>query len=63
MTENTQPAIHTASIAILRAPERRGLAARAAAGHSLGEYIAITAAGGFALKDAIALVQKRSRYM
>ena len=62
-TENTQPAILAASIAILRPLERRGLSAQAAAGHSLGEYTAITAAGGFELKDAIALVQKRGRYM
>ncbi len=63
LTENTQPAILAASIAILRPLERRGLAASAAAGHSLGEYTAITAAGGFELKDAVALVQKRGRYM
>jgi [acyl-carrier-protein] S-malonyltransferase len=63
MTENTQPAILAASIAVLRPLERRGLAAGAAAGHSLGEYTAITAAGGFELKDALALVQKRGRYM
>jgi [acyl-carrier-protein] S-malonyltransferase len=63
MTENTQPAILATSIAILRPLERRGLAAGAAAGHSLGEYTAITAAGGLELKDAIALVQKRGRYM
>ncbi|MHB8843510.1 MAG: ACP S-malonyltransferase [Nitrospirota bacterium] len=63
MTENTQPAILAASLAILRPLERRGLSAAAAAGHSLGEYTAIAAAGGFALKDAIALVQKRGRYM
>jgi [acyl-carrier-protein] S-malonyltransferase len=62
-TENTQPAILAASIAILGPLERRGLSAEAAAGHSLGEYTAITAAGGFELKDAIALVQKRGRYM
>jgi [acyl-carrier-protein] S-malonyltransferase len=62
-TENTQPAILATSIAILRSLERRGLSAEAAAGHSLGEYTAITAAGGFDLKDAIALVQKRGRYM
>ena len=62
-TENTQPAILAASIAILRPLERRGLSAEAATGHSLGEYTAITAAGGFALKDAIALVRKRGRYM
>lgn len=63
LTENTQPAILTASIAILRPLERRGLTATAAAGHSLGEYTAITAAGGFELKDAVALVRKRGRYM
>jgi len=63
LTENTQPAILAASIAILRPLERRGLAATAAAGHSLGEYTAITAAGGFELKDAVSLVQKRGRYM
>jgi len=63
MTENTQPAILAASIAMLRPLERRGLAADAAAGHSLGEYTAVTAAGGFELKDALELVQKRGRYM
>jgi len=63
LTENTQPAILTASIAMLRPLERRGLAATAAAGHSLGEYTAITAAGGFELMDAVALVQKRGRFM
>jgi len=63
LTENTQPAILAASVAILLPLERRGLAASAAAGHSLGEYTAITAAGGFGLKDAVALVQKRGRYM
>lgn len=63
LTENTQPAILAVSIAILRTIEGRGLAAEAAAGHSLGEYTAITAAGGFALKDSLRLVQKRGRYM
>jgi len=63
LTENTQPAILAASIAILRPLERRGLTASAAAGHSLGEYTAITAAGGFEFEDAVALVQKRGRYM
>lgn len=63
LTENTQPAILAASIAILKPIEQRGLFAGATAGHSLGEYTAITAAGGIALKDSIALVQKRGRYM
>jgi [acyl-carrier-protein] S-malonyltransferase len=63
LTENTQPAILATSIAILRVLESKGLTAGAAAGHSLGEYSAITAAGGFTLKDAVGLVQKRGRYM
>jgi len=62
-TENTQPAILTTSIAILRALEKKGLACEAAAGHSLGEYSAITAAGGMDFKDAAALVRKRGMYM
>jgi [acyl-carrier-protein] S-malonyltransferase len=63
LTENTQPAILTASIAILRVLETKGLRAEAAAGHSLGEYTAITAAGGLEFRDAVALVQKRGHYM
>jgi [acyl-carrier-protein] S-malonyltransferase len=62
-TENTQPAILAASMAALAVLEQKGVSAGAAAGHSLGEYTAITAAGGFDLKDAVALVQKRGRYM
>jgi len=63
LTENTQPAILAASIAILQPLERRGLTASSAAGHSLGEYTAITATDGFKLEDAVALVQKRGRLM
>jgi len=63
LTENTQPAILAASIAILRPLVRRGLVMHGAAGHSLGEYTAITAAGGFELADVISLVRKRGRYM
>lgn len=63
LTENTQPAILAASIAVLRPLQRRGITASAAAGHSLGEYTAITAAGGFDLKNAVGLVRKRGRYM
>jgi [acyl-carrier-protein] S-malonyltransferase len=62
-TEYTQPAMLAASIAMLQPLVRRGLEASAAAGHSLGEYTAITAAGGFELMDAVALVQKRGRFM
>ncbi len=63
LTEYTQPAILSASIAILQPLVRRGLEASTAAGHSLGEYTAITAAGGFELEDAVALVSKRGRFM
>jgi [acyl-carrier-protein] S-malonyltransferase len=63
MTLNTQPAILAVSIAMLQPLERRGLEASAAAGHSLGEYTAITASGGFTLQDAVMLVQKRGKYM
>ncbi len=63
LTENTQPAILAASIAMLHPLERRGLTATAAAGHSLGEYTAVTACGGFALQDAIMIVRKRGKYM
>ncbi len=63
LTEYTQPAILAASIAILQPLIQRGLEASAAAGHSLGEYTAITAAGGFKLRDAVALVRKRGRFM
>lgn len=63
LTENTQPAILTVSMAILAVIEKKGVKAEAAAGHSLGEYTAVTAAGGLGLKDAVALVQKRGRFM
>ncbi len=63
LTENTQPAILAASIAMLKPLTKRGVTAVVAAGHSLGEYTAITAAGGLALHDAVALVRKRGRYM
>lgn len=63
LTENTQPALLASCIAMLRPLERRGLNASAAAGHSLGEYTAITAAGGVSVQDAVSLVQKRGRFM
>lgn len=63
-TEITQPAILTASIAIWRAVEAR-LPVRPVlfAGHSLGEYSALVAAGGLPLADAVRLVRKRGAYM
>jgi [acyl-carrier-protein] S-malonyltransferase len=63
LTENTQPAILTASIAALRALESRGCRAAMVAGHSLGEYSAHVAAGTMDFADAVRLVRNRGRYM
>jgi len=60
LTENTQPAVLTASIAILRALDAPF---DVVAGHSLGEYSAHVAAGTLSLADALKLVRKRGRYM
>ena len=62
-TEFTQPALLTASIAALRALDPSGLRPVAVAGHSLGEYSALVAAGGCSFEAAVSLVQKRGRYM
>jgi [acyl-carrier-protein] S-malonyltransferase len=63
LTEYTQPSLLTASVAALRCLQRAGLRPIAVAGHSLGEYTALVAAGGLAFQDAIALVRSRGRYM
>lgn len=63
LTEFTQPALLVASMAAWKALESAGLTALAVAGHSLGEYSAICAAGGLSFSDAVAIVQKRGRYM
>jgi [acyl-carrier-protein] S-malonyltransferase len=65
LTENTQPAILTASVAAYRALESEGLASNVAfvAGHSLGEYSANVAAGTFSFADAVRTVRRRGRYM
>jgi [acyl-carrier-protein] S-malonyltransferase len=67
LTEHTQPAILTVSIAALRAlsPElnARGLAPAFAAGHSLGEYSAHVAAGTFSFADAVRTVRLRGQFM
>ena len=63
-TEITQPAILTAAIAIWRVVESRLPRAPAVfAGHSLGEYAAIVAAGGLPLGDAVRLVRRRGALM
>lgn len=63
LTEYTQPALLTASIAALRLVERSGIHPLAVAGHSLGEYSALVAAGGIDFRAGVSLVQKRGRYM
>jgi [acyl-carrier-protein] S-malonyltransferase len=65
LTENTQPAILTTSIAAYRALESEGLTRGAAwmAGHSLGEYSAHVAAGTVSFADAVRAVRRRGRYM
>jgi [acyl-carrier-protein] S-malonyltransferase len=64
LTENTQPAILTVSVATLRAMEAEGFPAPDfVAGHSLGEYSALVAAGALSLTDAVRTVRARGRYM
>jgi [acyl-carrier-protein] S-malonyltransferase len=63
LTENTQPAILATSIALFRVLEKRGIRPDFVAGHSLGEYSALVAAGALKLADAAALVRRRGRYM
>ncbi len=63
-TEVTQPALLTASVAVYRSlQELTDLRAHALAGHSLGEYSALTCAGVFSLADAVQLVRARGQYM
>src|SRR5262245_9355428 len=63
LTENTQPAILTTSIALFRILEDKGVRPDFVAGHSLGEYSALVAAGALKLGDAAPLVRRRGRYM
>jgi [acyl-carrier-protein] S-malonyltransferase len=63
LTEHTQPALLVSSIAALRALDAGGMTPTAVAGHSLGEYTALVAAGGMTFRDAVGIVQKRGRYM
>src|SRR3984957_3283471 len=63
LTANTQPAILTCSIATYRVLEEKGLAPDFVAGHSLGEYSALVAAGSLKFADAVKLVRKRGSYM
>ena len=62
-TENTQPALLAVSVAALRVLKQAGHTPCVVAGHSLGEYSALVAAGSLTFKDALQLVRKRGRYM
>ncbi len=63
LTVNTQPALLTHSIAVWRVLADRGVTVEAGAGHSLGEYSAVVAAGGLALEDAVRVVRRRGELM
>ena len=63
LTEITQPAILTTSVAAWRVVNERGLKPSFVAGHSLGEYSAQVAAGTLAFADAVRTVRHRGKYM
>jgi [acyl-carrier-protein] S-malonyltransferase len=63
LTANTQPAILTVSVAAGRVLAEKGIAPDFVAGHSLGEYSALVAAGSVKFADAVKLVHKRGTYM
>lgn len=63
LTEHTQPAILTVSVAAARVLSERGVVPAFAAGHSLGEYTAHVVTGTFPFADAVRTVRNRGRYM
>ncbi len=63
LTENTQPALLTVSVAAHAVLRAKGVVADYVAGHSLGEYSALVAAGSLGFGDAVRLVRKRGQYM
>ena len=63
LTENTQPSLLTVSAAAFAVLQERGAAPDFVAGHSLGEYSALVAAGSLRFADAVKLVRQRGRYM
>lgn len=62
-TVNTQPAILTVSIALFEVLKEHGIVPTIVAGHSLGEYSALVAAGAISFSDAVQLVRKRGLFM
>jgi [acyl-carrier-protein] S-malonyltransferase len=63
LTANTQPAILTVSVAAYRVLAENGVQPAFVAGHSLGEFSALVAAGGLEFTDAVRLVRRRGEYM
>src|SRR6516162_1711568 len=63
LTEITQPAILSVSVATWRVLQSQGMASSFAAGHSLGEYSAHVAAGTLSFSDAVRAVRNRGQYM
>ena len=63
LTENTQPALLTVSVAALAVLSELGYKPDYVAGHSLGEYSALVAAGSLKFADAVRIVRNRGRYM
>jgi [acyl-carrier-protein] S-malonyltransferase len=63
LTANTQPAILTVSVAAYRVLVEKGIKPDFVAGHSLGEYSALVAAGSLKFSDAVQIVRKRGTYM
>jgi [acyl-carrier-protein] S-malonyltransferase len=63
LTANTQPAILTVSVAATRVLAEKGITPDFVAGHSLGEYSALVAAGSLNFADVVKLVRKRGTYM
>ncbi|MEK4510270.1 ACP S-malonyltransferase [Paenibacillus sp. FSL K6-2524] len=62
-TANTQPALLTTSVALYEAFAAKGFAPDYVAGHSLGEYSALTAAGVLSFEDAVSIVRARGQFM
>ncbi|KAB2954446.1 ACP S-malonyltransferase [Heliorestis acidaminivorans] len=63
LTINTQPALLVTSIALYKIVSQRGLQPHWVAGHSLGEYSALVAAGSLKLAEAVQLVRQRGTFM
>ena len=63
LTEHTQPAILTVAVIAAELLRAEGIEPEIAAGHSLGEYAALVAAGVLSFQDAVVLVHKRGAYM